>query len=1624
MDFDREQKIFYITLTVFLIGVIAFFVSFLSLGYSELPPPVWLTLILLDAGFIIFIILPPPGRALVGSSGRHRREKRWYPRTLADIVVPESGDIKERARGKIRATGRAIEPVLVIALALIMGLLLILSPSGLDKEKWEKEEARRLEKIYAKAGERLTDIEGILVETGLRTKRMIEGRDAWNLRAAARAELIREIDSMAVEISETVKPFRQVGIQIYSPEGERIAWGGKPNYFEEISMPDSGRVDFAGRTNIYTVLVRSVSFEGGAIVVDIPVEVNYTMRNRFLKRTGLGEALSKEEDVEVSFTFQIREASQSLGFQAAAENAAEPRVFRDPNGEIGIYGKIMSLEGGSLARLRIRGDDYETVFSERSEKRSLRAGLLLTLIVSILALWAYRRYGKVKVEGLNRFGNLLRRILVLLFFLSLIRFILLRLEIPNSFLGTNIFDPILFADQAGGGLLRTAGDFLITALFSLILVFGSIKVFRAFYEGWLERKISEGSGFSWPRATGKFVLITLFLYSGILGASKLVSRVVLNSNPRIIGIDVDFFQVPVLSLHLALLFSVSAIFIALIFLCRLVFLWGRGGIGEAVAASVAASVLLAVMFGGNLFQFLSAAALLFLSARIFPLLRKEEIITVMFSSFFLVLIFSVLIYGTADKAYDGLRENRIREMVGEFNRPHETWIKDFLPDICRDISYNRTYITKLAAFKESAAFEIWADSRLGQFDLPCLVEVYDRRGGLFSTFSLGIPLEISGDIPESGADPAEPRVIRTAVRTRKGKVFFYVGIAPIHTLEGWKIGRIEIKIPYFFENPELLAQSGRVTPEIFLERQSGDFVRRVDEPRDILVARVRDGRVESSSKSFLSPGEEIGSGTGEWFEIDSGEGAYRCVSERNEKGEAEGYVVGYRITGIPGRMVEWATVVSIEVILTIFSLFILFIIRKMPVFGSVTPDVFISRTLGFKQKLLLSFLVVSILPVAAMGVFSNRFIQDRYEAEATREASSGAESAISLIEHSIRAEAESFAGSQYLNDILAGSQRPRIRDVSREKGAEFTLFTSEKVLLDESMSDFTLQRAEAILAEGAGEEVSLTYSPRNLFGGVITRMSLQDGEEAYLYYRRRIDDGFIKNIARVLGKNVNIYEDGEIKASSQRDLFAGGFLKALLDPRIFADVALGGSRLFLGKESLGEYSYHVASVPILTAGGGPSGVLSVPLLFHTAMVQNEIQRTFGFLLGMLALLFAAAVSLGVFLAGKIFTPIAQLRGGTRRIMEGDLQFRLEAEAPDEIGDLVQSFNSMTEALGDAREELLQRQRYLSTVLENIATGVISTGSDGRIVTLNPAGEEILGITREEVAGSRPEEVGREGLKHFFDLFSIGEVRGEDREITLLSGDERRTIKAVVTSISKSGERLGTVIVFDDLTELIKSKKLSAWVEMARQIAHEVKNPLTPIKLSAQFMKRAYGKKDENFDEIFEGGIDTIMRHTDILRRIATEFSSFGKVSELKIEPLALDDFVREQIASYRGIQDMGVRFKGGGDIKVGADREGLRKIFNNLMENAIEAISGAGEIVIETSVENGMARLKVFDTGPGLPEEIKDRLFEPYFSTKTTGTGLGLAICANLVDQMGGEIILRNREASPGAEAIISLPLA
>ncbi|MBI5749488.1 MAG: HAMP domain-containing protein [Nitrospinae bacterium] len=426
------------------------------------------------------------------------------------------------------------------------------------------------------------------------------------------------------------------------------------------------------------------------------------------------------------------------------------------------------------------------------------------------------------------------------------------------------------------------------------------------------------------------------------------------------------------------------------------------------------------------------------------------------------------------------------------------------------------------------------------------------------------------------------------------------------------------------------------------------------------------------------------------------------------------------------------------------------------------------------------------------------------------------------------------------------------------------------------------------------------------------------------------------------------------------------------------------------------------------------------------------------------LILFSAIWFGFYLAKGITVPIKELAEATKSVAEGNLDFKITAKANDEIGMLVESFNQMTsdlkegklaiekanEELKETNIELEQRKGYMETVLENIATGVISVDSHGRVSTINEAASKILNIQAKKVKG--------EPYKKAFDASYLDPVRAmikgmnEARresvngQIQIMVSGRLITLLVNATALKNTeGKYLGMVIVFDDLTELIKAQKTAAWREVARGIAHEIKNPLTPIQLNTQRLKKKFKEGSPDFIEVFDESTNVIIQEVEGLKKLIDEFSRFARMPEPNPKPYKLHRIIDDTLALYKDIRK-GIKFLTNYDSKIdiiNVDHEQFKRVFINLIENSIDAVNGNGIIEIDTSLtkDSKTVRIEVKDNGIGIPDENKDKLFLPYFSTKKKGSGLGLAIANRIVVDHSG--IIRIEDNQPrGAKFIIELP--
>lgn len=421
------------------------------------------------------------------------------------------------------------------------------------------------------------------------------------------------------------------------------------------------------------------------------------------------------------------------------------------------------------------------------------------------------------------------------------------------------------------------------------------------------------------------------------------------------------------------------------------------------------------------------------------------------------------------------------------------------------------------------------------------------------------------------------------------------------------------------------------------------------------------------------------------------------------------------------------------------------------------------------------------------------------------------------------------------------------------------------------------------------------------------------------------------------------------------------------------------------------------------------------------------------------LLLFSATWFGFYVAQGITVPIQKLAEGTEAVARGELNVRVAVNATDEIGTLVDSFNDMTTDLASSKDALMRsnvdadrRRAYMEAVVDTIASGVLSIDTRGIVTRFNHSAERILGVRADAVLGSSASDVCQ---SHQFTLFQ------EAYDRTLLDGRESLTIdgqmdvqgKLLTIGLNlsrmrdKGGQDLGFVLVFEDRTELIKAQKTAAWQEVAQRIAHEIKNPLTPIQLSAQRLRKKFFENSPDFQGIFDQSTSVIVSEVGSLKRMVDEFSNFARMPAPHVTKESLHDVIENVAALYRGgHHDVDVTLSLDAAVPpINLDREQMRRVFVNLFDNAIQAMKQKGRIQVSTEMEwkHQRVRITIADEGPGIRQEDQVKLFVPYFSKNRRGSGLGLAIIHRIVTDHNGTIQVANRRPH-GARFSIELPIA
>ncbi len=454
------------------------------------------------------------------------------------------------------------------------------------------------------------------------------------------------------------------------------------------------------------------------------------------------------------------------------------------------------------------------------------------------------------------------------------------------------------------------------------------------------------------------------------------------------------------------------------------------------------------------------------------------------------------------------------------------------------------------------------------------------------------------------------------------------------------------------------------------------------------------------------------------------------------------------------------------------------------------------------------------------------------------------------------------------------------------------------------------------------------------------------------------------------------------------------------------------------------------------------------------VLKRPLQGVYlSFFLMVTLLILVSATWMGVYIAKRIMRPVQLLADGARAIEAGRLDYRIEPETADEFGSLVEAFNSMAGGLAAGQRKLERsqadlrrknvevegRRRYIETILERIATGVVSIGSDGRVSTVNRSAARLLGLAPAVIGLPAEEVFGRADLQPLADVLRGLTARGDQppREVALERDGREWHLAVTATNLQSDADRGGgRVMVFDDVTPLIRAQRVATWRHVARRLAHEIRNPLTPIQLCAERLRRHFSGAPTATRALTDECTGTIVGEVESLKALVDEFSQFARMPAPRTVPVDLNALLNDALRLYDGLfNEIRLDRAFAASLPpVRVDPEQIRRVVINLVDNAVEVLRGSagvdasrhdhpGRVVIATEHDaaEGVARFTVADNGPGISAADRDKLFMPYYSTKQRGSGLGLAIVRRIVIEHGGNIEV-GKNGERGTRFTVELP--
>ncbi len=1242
----------------------------------------------------------------------------------------------------------------------------------------------------------------------------------------------------------------------------------------------------------------------------------------------------------------------------------------------------------------------------------------------------------------------------------------------------SLVDPAYFATPFAFGWFASVADALLTSLlvavtaWRLLQVLGVVEgvaIFRL-RGPWRKQGLMNGPVFG---LVVGLALLWLRFYAGLLAE---------NANARLIGTGVSLPFLSFWGLQISLMLMAFGL-AALVTGFSTGRSWPRRDelhvwIGGALAAG-ALAFLVHLVQGGTWWvsQLLAAgvAAVLWMMA---PALLARPHFLRRFAWPAILLVVVVWNYVSLREVYDHAERSWLHRKGAAITQADPEWTRILLSSVLEEmqeqdalsaVSTGDSSAERSAVWRDEPAWALWRDSALRDLGYSCLVEIVDDQGGEESLFAQGFMREFHYEVvarfPWVGVDGSAvaddwDMIFQTERRAYAGGQEEVVA-AEIARAEGK--GWIRIELPVRSWRISTLVKELGGGPGL----STNGYRPRAEVDKPILLFRADDtGWLEAGNTGF--PGAEtsllvadLRSDPDLLAEIPVAGRSWLCQWNDLPPGAArtpgEGFLLGLRRSSFREDLLDLSRLMLLNLVL----LFILFGLIQLHHWvlrdrTSVATEPWRS---GFQERFLAGYLLLGLVLLLVVGTSVDKVGYDRVRSEARSQTRSGLALAVEQLRNLLVEQARSLAASEYIADLLEGQlagTRP-VGPIDIRQGMVFG--PDGALLLDETLSDLDDEQARDLLNAGRESPLVVIRDAGELFVGTVIPLDLEGfiaepasgagddlghsgtGTHGFFFYRQVLNEGLLGSLADLVDGQAMVRFDGLPVLASQPAVVFSGEAPLLADP-----------------VAMGALLNHPSGTGVFAAPGRPfafTGAQPLPAFGRNSRDQLRLRRmpavlalhfpdrereyvaqrrgTVLFLTGLANLILLTALALALLMSWNIFRPLRLLLTATRSLAQGDFGAPLPDPGSDEIGRLAGAFSLMRDDLQTARDDLAARERFLATVLDRVTVGVAVLDAGEEIVTLNPAGRQILD-------GFRPEAGDREGVAWLLAGFrnlaaGAGRVGGE-----LVSEDGQRTLRGAMAPLDLADGRTDTMLVFEDITEFLDNKKMAINAELARQVAHEIKNPLTPIQLSVQLLGQAWRDKHPQLDRIVTETVDRVLSQVTLLRSIAGEFSLLGRPGELETEVVDLEAMVADVLAGYGAAERVGdgddtvasaagisvpeVTVAPGPVPAVLAHRESLQKILGNLMQNSLDAARQEQRLAIGISWRPAPDHVTLVwtDNGSGLPAEVADRLFDPYFSTKSKGTGLGLAICRNLADRMGGTIMLANRSDGPGARAELTLP--